>query len=45
MQDRRLVASAVLRLPADDGHAECIGDQLGAHVFGNRPTHDQPRMK
>jgi hypothetical protein len=35
VQNRALVVGTFLQLPADDGHAQRVGDQLGAHMLGN----------
>jgi hypothetical protein len=39
--DRAVVVGVFLGLAADDGHAEWVGDQFGAHVVGDRPANDQ----
>ena len=41
MQDRRRVAGLFVGLAADDGHAERVDDEFGAHVLGDRPADDQ----
>jgi hypothetical protein len=42
MQDRARIVGALLRLSADDGHAQRVGDQFGAHVLGNGPSNNKP---
>ncbi|MDT7595130.1 MAG: hypothetical protein QOJ06_676 [Pseudonocardiales bacterium] len=42
VQSRLLVVGLFIGLATNDGHAQRIGDQFGAHVLGNRPADDQP---
>ena len=41
VQYRMLIVGLFIGLAADDGHAQGIGNEFGAHVLGNRPANDQ----
>jgi hypothetical protein len=42
VQCRLLVVGLFIGLATNDGHAQRIGDQFGAHVLGNGPADDEP---
>jgi len=42
VQYRLFIAGLFIGLAADNGHAQGVGDQFGAHVPGDRPADDKP---
>ena len=42
VQYRLFIAGLFIGLAANNGHAQGVGDQFGAHVPGNRPADDKP---